>query len=230
MARADRDGGGSGFAFGPDARPYGRDMVHWSERWWKWAERVPADKNPLVDTVGQSCVNGQRGDVWNLPLVFVPSPSGTRACTIPRGKALVVNMSSAWYDYPCPDTSFHPAPGQTLYQFLIQEAAPGVNAVTGLTLTVDGDTLPEPFAYRFTSPDLTYFTGSTTLVTTLDGCITGHRQPAVEDGYFVMLKPLAPGIHVIVNSSTAPTGTTTVTYYLTVRGDDDYRALAQGDE
>ncbi|HWZ58406.1 MAG TPA: hypothetical protein VNW46_05460 [Gemmatimonadaceae bacterium] len=209
------------FAFGPTAAPYGHDMIHWSQRWWKWAERVPASENPLVDSVGQTCVNGQRGRVWNLPVLIAPATSGTRACTIPNGKALVVNLSGVWNDYPCPDTSFHPAPGQSLYAFLIQGAAPIVGAAHDLTLTVDGQSLPNPTAYRFTSRALTYFTGSTTLDAVLDPCITGRRQAAISDGYFVMIKPLAPGRHVISSAATDPAGTTAVTYDLTVRGDSD---------
>jgi hypothetical protein len=218
--RADRDGGGS-FAFAPNARPYGHGMIHWSERWWKWAEGVPLNQNPNVDTVGQTCVNGQRGDVWNLPALVGGTGTVTRACTIPGGKALVVNLSSAWNDYPCPDTSFHPAPGQTLYQFLIQGVAPIVNMATNLSLTVDGQSLANPTAYRFTSDDLAYFTGSTTLQP-LDPCITGQRQPAVVDGYFVMVKPLAPGRHTITFSASDPAaGTTTVTYHLTVKHEEE---------
>jgi hypothetical protein len=204
-------------------------MVHWSQRYWKWAERVPANRNPLVDTVGQSCVNGQRGHVWNLPFLVAPSSSGARACTIPSGKALVVDLSGVWNDFPCPDTSFHPAPGQSLYQFLIQGAAPIVNGARDLVLVVDGDTLPNPTAYRFTSRALTYFTGDTSLDAVVDGCITGHRQPAISDGYFVMVKPLAPGRHVITTSATDH-GTVTVTYTLTVRRDDEGDRVREPDD
>lgn len=217
--RADGDGGGS-FAFAPNARPYGHSMIHWSERWWKWAERIPLNRNPNVDTVGQDCVNGQDDHVWNLPSLVGTTGTATRACAIPGGKALVINLSSAWNDYPCPDTSFHPAPGQTLYQFLIQGVVPIVNMATNLSLVVDGQSLANPTAYRFTSDDLAYFTGSTTL-DVLDPCITGHRQPAVVDGYFVMLKPLATGPHVITFSASDPGGTSTVTYNLTVKHEEE---------
>ncbi len=57
--------------------------------------------------------------------------------------------------------------------------------------------LPNPFAYRFTSP-LFHFTGAASLRTSIDGCITGEDQRAVSDGYYVILRPLDPGRHNVV--------------------------------
>ncbi|MDQ2888988.1 MAG: hypothetical protein M3R65_00345, partial [Gemmatimonadota bacterium] len=145
--------------------------------------------------------------------------SVTRTCTI-RNRALLVNLSGVLNDYPCPDTSFHPAPGQSLQDFLTQGAAQSVDIVNALTLTVDGREVPNLFSYRDTSP-LFYFKGNTTLQTTLDGCITGQRQPAVSDGYYVMLHPLGAGHHVVVfTSSDTHNNHSSVTYDLTVRGGD----------
>ena len=31
-----------------------------------------------------------------------------------------------------------------------------------------------------------------------DSCVTGRRQPAVSDGFFLMFKPMSPGQHTIV--------------------------------
>jgi hypothetical protein len=68
------------------------------------------------------------------------------------------------------------------------------------------------------SDDLFAVDGSTTLQTSLDGCITGKPQPAVADGYFAMVKPLAPGAHTLVVHATDTHGTdVTVTYQLTTR-------------
>jgi len=179
-------------------------MVEWSERWWRWGYRVPASENPLLVDVEPDCANGQRGHVWNLPISFA-SPF-SRTCDIPSSRAIVVNLSGVLNDYPCPDTSFHPAKGQTLYQFLIQGAAPIVNAVFDLTLTVDGRAVPNAMDYRFTSPRLFDITGNPTLQPVLDGCITGKPQPAISDGYFVMLRPLPVGTHTIITSGADPNG------------------------
>ena len=207
------------FAFAPDAQPYGHTMIHWSQHWWQWAYSVPANKNPLVDGNGQDCVNGQQGTVWYLPVLV--QGSGTRSCTIPRQRALVINLSGVLNDYPCPDPTFKPAPGQTLYQFLIQGAAPIVNAAFGITLTVDDQSLANPMAYRFTSPRLFDITGDPSLQAVLDPCIVGKPQPAISDGYFVVIKPLAPGSHVVTFVAHDPTHSTSVTWNLTVKSEDE---------
>ena len=207
-------------AFGPEAHPFGQNMIKWSEDWWKYIVSIPSDKNPELDMTGADCTVSQSGEVWYLALVGTGSV--TRTCTIPNDKALMVNLSGVLNDYPCPDTTFHPAPGQSLQDFLTQGAMQGVDLVNALTLTVDGHEVPNLFSYRYTSP-LFQFTGNTTLQTTLDGCITGQHQPAVSDGYYVMLHPLGVGTHTVVfTSSDTNNNHSSVTYNLTIRhGDGD---------
>lgn len=219
-ASADRGSANHGpLAFAPEAHPYGRNMIQWSEDWWKYILSIPTAKNPELDTTGVDCRVDQHGDVWYLALVGTGSV--TRTCRIPHDKALLVNLSGILNDYPCPDTSFHPARGQSLQDFLTQGAIQTVDLVNGLTLTVDGREVPNLFSYRYTSP-LFYFTGNTTLQTSLDGCITGRRQPGVSDGYYVMLHPLSSGSHVIVfTSSDTHNNYSSVTYKLTVGGGGD---------
>ena len=103
--------------FPKDARPYGRSITRWSELLWSYIYSIPVDQNPFFDLTGANCGADQEDPVWFLPAV--PGSSlGTdisRSCTIPRGRAIMLQMSSALNDYPCPDPSFHPAPGQSLY-------------------------------------------------------------------------------------------------------------------
>jgi|SRR5690242_3244256 hypothetical protein len=51
------------------------------------------------------------------------------------------------------------------------------------------------------------------------GCITGSYQPTIVDGFFMMVKPLAPGFHTIVVHGTNTLGDDrTYNYRLTVTG------------
>ena len=51
------------------------------------------------------------------------------------------------------------------------------------------------------------------------GCITGSYQPTIVDGFFMMVKPLAPGFHTIVGHGTNTLGDDrTYNYRLTVTG------------
>ena len=208
--------------FPPDASPYGTSMARWGELAWKWIYRQPAATNPLLDPTGADCAVGQDGPVWFLPSVIPGGPqfAGERSCTIPHNRALLVQTSSFLNDFPCPDPTFKPAPGQSLYDFLIGPAEAFIDTVYFLEVTIDGVTQPDMLRYRFTSKDVFQIKGDLSLQTTLDGCVTGGQQPAVADGYQFMVQPLDRGEHTLVwhqKDSFGGTGDTTLTYHLTVQ-------------
>jgi hypothetical protein len=208
--------------FEPDASPYGTSMERWGELIWKWIYRQPATSNPLLDQTGASCGVDQEGPVWFLASVIPNGPlfEAERSCTIPHQRALLVQTSAFLNDFPCPDPTFQPAPGQSLYDFLIGPAKAFIDTVYFLEVTIDGVPQPEMLRYRFTSTNLFNIKGDPSLATTLDGCVTGGHQPAVADGYDFMVKPLSPGQHTLVwhqKDTFGMTGDTTLTYHLTVQ-------------
>jgi hypothetical protein len=185
--------------FPKEARPYGRSIERWSELLWSYIYAQPVDHNPFFDTTGADCAVGQGGPVWFLPAVPGSSLGTeiTRSCTIPHQRAVMLQLSSALNDYPCPDPTFQPAPGQSLYDFLIGGISPLFDGVTGFEITLDGVAIQDPLSYRFSSDDLFFFKGDLSMQA-FDNCVTGKRQPAVSDGFYLMFKPLSPGEHTIV--------------------------------
>ncbi len=208
-------------AYEPHSRPFGTSLERWTERLWQWVYSVPNGQNPLLDTTGVDCaVDQPDGPVWFLPPVLDPgtTASFTRTCTIPQGKALLFVTSGVVNDYPCPQPNFQPADGQTLYEFLLAGAQGGPDSLTAQSLSLDGAKLLHIFDYRETSDDLFDLTGSLSLQSTLDGCITGSPQPAVSDAFAIMLKALAPGQHTVVyNAQDAHGVNVTLTYNLTIQ-------------
>ena len=216
----DADNPNPGILFERDAHPYGLSLETWSELSWDWVYAIPAAHNPMLDLTGADCGVGQLGPVWFLPTVIDPGGLAhfTRRCTIPHDRALFMTLSGVVNDFPCPDPSFAPAPGQSLYAFLAAGAKPIVDSVNLLTVSLDGKPLDDVLGYRVTSDDLFYVDGSTTLQQPLDGCITGTPQPAIFDGYAIMFRPLGRGAHTIVTRATDTHGTdVTLTYDLTVQ-------------
>ena len=185
--------------FPKNARPYGRSIERWSELTWSYIYSIPVDQNPFFDSTGANCGVDQQGPVWFLPAV-PGSTLGTivtRSCTIPREKAVMMQLSSALNDYPCPDPNFHPAPGQSLYDFLIGAISPLFDNVTGFTITFDGRTIHDPLSYRFASDDLFIFQPDPSMVA-FDSCITQKNMIGVVDGFYLLFKPMTPGHHTIV--------------------------------
>jgi hypothetical protein len=211
--------------FPKGSHPYGASITTWAERIGQWIYAQPFDHNPGYDQTGADCAVDQHGHVWFIPPIFAPPgtprpiiQNASRTCTIPAHKALLLDIGAVVDDFPCPDASFHPAPGQSLYDFLIADVKPLLDSVNLLEVSLDGSPLDDALGYRFTSTDLFRIVGDPTLQTTLDPCITGSPQPAVIDGFFMMFKPLRPGVHTIVVHGTNTFGDDrTYTYHLTIQ-------------
>jgi hypothetical protein len=206
--------------FAKDARPYGKSIERWSELLWSYIYAQPIDQSPFLDTTGADCAVGQKGPVWFLPAVpgATLGTSVTRTCTIPRHRAILLQLASAMNDYPCPDPAFKPAAGQSLFDFLSAPVNPEIAAVTGFEVSIDGTKIEEPLGYRFTSDDVFTFTGDPSLTASFDTCVTGRPQKAISDGYYLMFKPLSPGAHTIVVNGQDMHGTkVTLREELTIR-------------
>jgi len=185
--------------YATDARPFGRSMEDWAEAWWHWTYAIPLSLNPN-DTATADPGQNQRGPVFFL----ATPPIDGRTFDVPRHKAIGVLLSSILNDYPCPDPTFQPAPGQTLFEFLSLGAAQADN-VAQIESSLDGVALTGLTSYHVTSHKLMHITGDLSLQV-LDSCITGSPQPAVIEAYFMMIKPLTPGHHVLTTRITTKAG------------------------
>ena len=203
-----------------DARPFGKSMSTWLERATQWVYGTPLDQSPLFDPTGENCDVKQRGPVWYIARIAGPAVfEGTRYCTIPHQKSILLYIGAVVATYPCPaDPSYQPAPGQSLYEFLASDADFYMDTVDHLEVTIDGVAVKRVLDdYRYVSDDLFSITGDPSLAGVLDPCITGEPQQAVVDGFFLMLKPLDRGEHTIVVHGTNTFGhDKTFTYHLTV--------------
>ena len=109
----------------------------------------------------------------------------------------MMQLSSALNDYPCPDPNFHPAPGQSLYDFLIGGISPLFDGETGFVVTLDGVNMQDPLSYRFFSDDVFRFSPDLSMVA-FDSCITQENLQGVTDGFYLLFKPMPPGQHTLV--------------------------------
>ena len=203
--------------FPKTAHPFGASLSEWANRESQWIYGLPVLNNPLTDRTGASCAIGQEGPVWFLPRIAGPRvSSGSRTCTIPFGKAIFLEIGAYVNPWPCPDPNFKPAAGQSLYDFLVNDARAFMNAVNRLDVSIDGRAIDDVLGYRFSSDDVFTLDGDPTF-TALDPCVTGNPQAAVVDGFFMMFKPLDRGEHVIRVFGTDTRGANkTYVYNLTI--------------
>jgi hypothetical protein len=216
---------GAGMASGDDGprfhivpRPAvvaGKTTFEWIPEYWRYLFSLPVGTNPELNA-DADCGVGQSGPVFFLPgfqaRVF------TRSCTIPAQTPVLYTFQSLFNDYPCPDPTFQPAPGQTLEDFLAQGAKAFDDAITNMAVTIDGKGI-DADQYRYLTHLFT-FTGDPSLVA-FDSCVTGTQQVAVVDGWFVLLR-LSPGDHTLVTTYVNPGGhPTSATFLLHVLGEQD---------
>jgi len=178
----------------PGSNPYGASYGEWTGRWWNWAMGQPLESNPIADPDGSSCGVGQSGPVWFLAGTF--GASATRSCTVPAGKAIFFPIVNVYMNFPCgcPACAVPELPPSQIESCLATFAADYIDDVDDLEVEVDGVPLSDLFDYRAGSGLFTFTPDPSSVV--FDGCIL-PSQPAVSDGYWIMLAPLSVGQHTI---------------------------------
>ena len=194
-----------------NSKPYGLTYGDWSAKWWQWALSIPSAMNPLLDTTGANCGQGQSGQVWLLAGTF--GGAVTRTCTVPSGRSLFFPILNTAFGPPF-DCLGPPGPvGPCDVDALRAGAAAFVNNPTLLQASVDGVALQSLNTYRAPSPTFSY----TVTADNILGIPAGTYGPAVSDGYWLMLAPLSAGSHTVHFRGVRADGfETEVTYNLTV--------------
>ncbi|GHA83815.1 hypothetical protein [Cognatilysobacter bugurensis] len=165
---------------GPDATVAGESFGALTARWWQWAERMPIA--PYLDPDGRLCDLDQSGEVW-----FLAGTDGSsaveRSCVIPAGRHILVPVINMRHSNPA---SGHgralPLPCKVL-----QEAAAVNNDRLGSAVVLlDGVPVTDVARYRVRSAGcFRLYEGDDTAPLT------------ASDGYWLLIKPLPPGRHVL---------------------------------
>jgi hypothetical protein len=174
-------------------------QVEWAEAYLQWIAAFTHDSSPIADPSGTLCAAKQDGDVW-----FLATSDGTapvvRTCSIAAGK---------WLFVPIVSTVERSGNREPRCESMARIAAGTITGhVSRLSLVIDGRPVDDLASHRLA-------TGT---------CFSlGLRQTprltaatAVSDGYYVMLKPLAPGAHTVVVGAKFDSTPISTTYRLDV--------------
>jgi hypothetical protein len=172
--------------FPPGSRPFDRSFPEWSAEWWQYVFSIPVRNNPLPDETGKNCAVGQHGPVWFLVGSFSSTPV-MRTCSIPQDRALffpIINISDI-------------STGETADELRAQ-IAPFIDAVDKLSVEVDGEAIEGLRDFRVKSvPFSIALPPDNLLGIDIKESPHGIYSPVVDDGFYVMLKPLSVGQHTI---------------------------------
>jgi hypothetical protein len=160
----------------------GVSFGQWTAKWWQWA--FAQSIAPYLDPDGSLCGEGQGGPVWFLAGTngeFTPH----RECVIPAGKYLLVPVINMIYmNHRAGHDPANTNPCATLQA----NAAVNNDHFISAVVLVDGVLVEDVARYRVRSD------GCFPLTTDVD---EASAQSAAADGYWLLLKPLAPGRHTI---------------------------------
>jgi hypothetical protein len=183
----------------PDSTLAGMSQEDWSRAWWQWAGSFSRRESPVADRTGELCAAKQKGPVW-----FLAGTYGTqrtvRTCTVPAGKYLFFPL----INYVIMPTSA----GSITCAEAIASARTITDSPGILILDVDGVPVR----------DLSIFRQATRECFDM-GALTDRKFsvfPSAANGYYVMLRPLSPGTHVINFGGALPGMLQAVTYTLLV--------------
>jgi len=156
--------------------------------WWKWAMERPLSTSALFDSPYFDVTEGQQGNVWFLGSPFGPS---TRTVSIPPSIYLffpMLNAESSSLEEP-PFWAPTAEEQATIAGYFVDHAV-------DLFCEIDGVPVPDPFSYRFGSPQIP-FNAPTPWIFGNSEANIGGIGTSTGDGYYLMLRPLAPGQHTL---------------------------------
>jgi hypothetical protein len=183
-----------------------------TSQWWQWVLSIPTEDNPLLDTTGEKCQEGDMGDVFFL--VGTLGGSVERECTISVGQEILFPiLNSICLDLPGGlvfPGDFDPPRGrpgscEEQVEIFIDEAS-------NLELTIDGvsiENLQEDF--RVQSNPFPIKLPEDNIVGLPSRTFVG-----ISDGYWAIVESLPEGEHTIEFGGQAEGLTVDVTYHLTI--------------
>ena len=186
--------------FALDSKPYGSTYEDWTIKFWQWLLPIPANKNPMTDTTGEHCGEGQNSTSQVFFLVFSGGGSAVRTCDVPAGKAILVPVNVV-------ECSFAEMNVKTEEE-LRRCAEEDESSNPGLFLSVDGKQFKDLKTYRVHSRAFDTNFPENNIFAAEPG-----PTRAVSDGYWIILEPLTPGQHEIHFKASLTNPTTDILFY-----------------
>jgi hypothetical protein len=186
-----------------------------TSQWWQWVLSIPTEDNPLLDTTGAECQQGDMGDVFFLVGTF--GGSAERECTISEGQDILIPIINAvCLDLPgglnpdLPGVFQRPkGPGGSCQE--TNESFMDTVDLSSLELTIDGVSFGSLEDFRVQSNPFPIRLPEDNLFGAPPGTYIG-----ISDGIWVIVEGLPVGEHTIEFGGQADGFTVHVTYHLTV--------------
>ncbi len=193
----------TGIVVPPTEPVAGISQADWSKAWWQWAGSFDQADSPVADRTGVNCHLKQNGAVW-----FLAGTYGTRRtirnCTVPRDKYVFFPLINY---VVMPETNVEANCVACCISFT-QSAKSITDRPSDLIVDLDGQRIEDLASHR----------QATTQCFDMGALAEPKYRifPSAANGYYVMLRPLSPGKHVLNFGGVLPGMSQAVTYTLLV--------------
>jgi len=174
--------------FPANANMFGKTYAEWGEAFFNWQVGFDCEHYPYYDQTGALQNQNQSGPVFFLAgAPLKPAPLTTnREVTVPANVSLFVPLIY-YYSNTC-----EAAPMDDL----VGDVTGFTGVMDQLTLTIDGVSV-NANNYKTITPVFNYTANADLANCTGDLCFDGQQHEAALGGYWVILKKLSPGDHII---------------------------------
>jgi hypothetical protein len=193
--------------FSTTSSPYGTSFQEWTQKWWQWEMSIPRVNNHNYEKILEAKYDATKDikdkyqevdcsykQVPSSPVFFLPyvlkekGRVASHTCTVPEDKAIMIGIDNGLMDNG--DPKFRDAPISEL-----------------ITAVIETNKFPNPFKITLDGIPLNFTNDEKFKVTSIPFKLElkeGNRwdEPegkwdAVADGWYLILKPLDPGNHVL---------------------------------
>jgi hypothetical protein len=176
----------SAFCYDRNTSPFGKSWEEWAAVWYRWMLSTPKNLNPCLDSTGKYCsVNQNNKKVWFLAGTFGNTALVRRKCIVPLGKAI-------FFPVLVKEDSFKEDVDLKTRAELISRSKDATDQVLNMKATVDGQVIEHIEQYRVQSK---IFKVRFPTDNVYD--VTPGETESVCDGFWLFLKPLGIGRHII---------------------------------
>jgi hypothetical protein len=183
--------------------------------WWKWATETPAPEAAVIDPTGANCANNQKQPGVFFLAGTLGGGTVSRTCTIPSGQYLFFPLANDFYGAFLTDPSNTRTNGYVRKQTQCLVGAAVQAEIDGVPVASPSQYLEQSTIFSLHLPEDNVFG------VTADEVPDLTLDPSADRGYYLYVKPLAPGVHTIHFGSAPGTSTCTadqdITYTLTVQ-------------
>lgn len=183
--------GNNSAVYPKDSAPFDVPYKDWIVRWWQWNVGIPTSQHPRDNYTAEKCTVNQNGSVWFIPDILTGKEE--RTCTIPEGKAILVPLITG----ECDTSESQSSDAE------IRQCSTAGDEYGAISATLDGQKIENLDSYR-TATD---FFNITYVKNNIFDVPAGTYR-GVADGFFVFLKPLPVGNHVLEVKSSVTNPTT----------------------